>query len=259
MAQRAWISSLSPNKEAAASLIQTLASYGINATGHIWDDDLDQLGWMGPRDEIVHPDTGMWIILDHEAMLERKSVRYGLSLLILTVMANRGSSFPLILINANGTPVDQETLPTMMKGLDSLCTTDASLGAKLVAFMHTKHKATPPEYYADVYGNPHIGQWFEIGPMDGIWNGAMFAVDSGEIAFHAAGPRGVLPEKATMEYPVKEAKIQFGQREYTAWACQNNLTRDESYFVQAKGHPDSILFGPFSQSDEAEVFILDLV
>ena len=257
MSQRAWISSLTPTRDAAASLIKTLDSYGIKATGEMWEDNLDQMSWMGQREEIMHPDTGMWIILTHIDLLKSKTVRYGLSLLILSVLATRGRAFPII--NASSSPLDENSLPSVLKGLRSLSTTDASLGAKLVAFMHSKPAPSIPEYYVDVYANPHIGQWFEIGPQGEPWKGAMFAVDIGDITFHAAGPRGALPKKATMAYAVKGLKIQSGLREYTAWACQNELTVQDSYFIQVKGYPDSILFGPFTQEDEANVFILDLV
>jgi hypothetical protein len=258
MNKKAWISSLTESKDAAGPLIKTLKTYGINGTGHVWEDNLDRMSWMGPRDELLNAETGLWIILAQKVMLEKETVRYGLSVLALTVKASRGASLPIVIVSADDAPPSMDDLPTPLKGLEWFSMKDASLGPKLVALMHKKHGPPPSDYHIDVYGTPQIGQWFEIGPEEETWSGALFGVDRGEIVFHAAAPRGRLPERATMEYAIKGAKLQLGEKDYTAWACQNVITSAESYFVKVNGHPTSILFGPYSDEDHAELFALKL-
>ena len=79
-----------------------------------------------------------------------------------------------------------------------------------------------------------------------------------EIAFHGVGPKSSLPSKSVLNYPVEGLKLNLGNKEYTAWAVQNELDPDTSYFVKVKGFPESILFGPYSSEEDAEVFVVAL-
>ena len=105
---------------------------------------------------------------------------------------------------------------------------------------------------------PQIGQWFEVGPMDAAWTGAMFGVCGAEIDAHGVGPAGKLPQKAVLEYPMKGLKLALGEKEYTSWAVQNALDAASSYFVRVQGAPDSIVLGPLSQGEDAEVYVMRL-
>jgi len=53
-------------------------------------------------------------------------------------------------------------------------------------------------------------------------------------------------------------KLAVGEREYVAWAVQNKLDSGSSYYVRIKDVPKAILFGPFAECDDAEVYILNL-
>ena len=135
---------------------------------------------------------------------------------------------------------------------------NAGLGAKLVARVHKPAKPLSSEYHMDVYGNEQIGQWFEVRPAKSAWPGAMFGVAGAEIAFHAVGPTGSLPSKTTLNYPMQGLKLEMGDKEYTAWAAQNELNAETSYFVKVAGFPESIVFGPFSTEEAADVFVVRL-
>ena len=130
------------------------------------------------------------------------------------------------------------------------------MAAKLVVKVHAAVKEIFSEYRLDVYGNPQIGQWFEIGPQNVSWPGVMFGVAGGEITFHAVGPKGSLPDQSVLHYPLKGLKLSLGEKEYVAWAAQNELNSQTSYFVKVKGFPESIIFGPYSTQEEADVYVL---
>jgi hypothetical protein len=135
----------------------------------------------------------------------------------------------------------------------------ATLGPKLVARAHTQPGApAAPDYRLDVYGHEHIGQWFEVGPRSGSWNGAMFAVCGAEILIHAVGPGGKLPEKSVLNFPTRDMKLELKGNEYTAWAVLNPIDAETSYFVKVEGTPDAVLFGPNSEEENAELFVLSL-
>jgi len=257
MAKHAWISALAQSETDIKTLIAVLKQYGIEGHGHVWADDPDKMAWMGPREEILKNETAMWIILSSHEELKTESIRYGLSLLALTVQAKRGTAFP-ILVLTTGTPGTAPDLPSPLQGASLMPLNDAALGPKIVALAHTKKAQASGAFFLDVYGNPRIGQWFEVGPAGESWPGALFAVSSGEILFQAVGNRGILPDRSTLEYPYRGIKMELKGREYTAWACQNRLEEHDSYFVKIEGQPDSILFGPFTDNEQPELFALRL-
>jgi hypothetical protein len=253
-----WLSSMISSEETVKRFITQAKSYGLEVKGHFWEDDLEKMAWAKARDELIKPDVSLWLILAPRNKLMTPSIRYGLSLLSMTLQAQRGPAFPVAVIQADGELLQAGSLPTLLHGADVHSIADSGMPAKLVANVHTPPKEIASEYRLDVYGNPQIGQWFETGPRNASWHGGMFGVAGGEIALHAVGPRGKLPEQSVIDYPLKGLKLGLGGREYVAWAAQNELTTGSSYFLKVTGFPDSILFGPYSTADEAEVYVVNL-
>lgn len=258
MVKTVWLSSLGSSEETVKNLISQLRTYGLEVKGHFWEDNVEKMAWAKPRGELIKPDVTLWLILASLGNLVNPSIRYGLSLLTLTVQAKRGLSFPTVVLLLKGEPPLAETLPMPLKGIDFLSLTDPGMAAKLVTRIHTPVKETPLEYRIDTYGNPQIGQWFEVGPMNSTWSGAMFGVAEGEILFQAVGPRGSLPDQSVLHYPLKGLKLSLGAKEYIAWAVQNEIDPKTSYFVKVEGLPSSILFGPYSSQEAAEVYVLTI-
>jgi len=253
-----WLTSIIPSEERVKNLIAQLKPYGLDVKGHFWEDEISKMAWAKPREELIKPDVLLWLILASGENLKTPSIRYGLSLLCLTLQAQKGISFPVVILFAEGEIPSAETLPTPLKGCDLLSMTDPAMAAKLVVKVNTPVKEILPEYRLDTYGNPHIGQWIEVGPWNGSWPGAMFGVSGAEIIFHAVGPKGSLPTQSSLRYPLKGIKLNLGGKEYTAWAVQNEMNADTSYFVKLEGFPESILFGPYSTEEEAEVYVVQL-
>lgn len=253
------MTSLERSEEVVKKLMAQMKTYGLEVTGHFWEDDLEKMAWMKPRGELVDSKVVCWAILGADKDFQNPAYRYGLSLLAITVQAQRGLAFPIVFLQTGGATVVPETLTTPLKAVDVLMADSATLGAKLVAKVHGAPKeAIPTEYRLDLYGNEHLGLWFEVGPRQGSWSGGMLAVPDGEILFHGVGPKGSLPEKSVLNYPVEGLKLNWGDKEFTAWAVQNEMDADTSYYVKVKGSPDSILFGPYSLEEEAEVFMVAL-
>jgi hypothetical protein len=222
--KKVWLTSLVRPEELVKKLMAQLKTYGLEANGHFWEDDLEKVAWMKPRGELLDSKIVFWAILGSDQDFQNPAFRYGLSLLAITVQAQRGLGFPIVLLQTEGETVSPETLPTPLKGVDVLEASSATLGAKLVAKVHGASKEEIAlDYRLDLYGNEHLGQWFEVGPKDGAWSGGMFAVDDGEIGFHGVGAKGSLPEKSVLNYPVEGLKLNLGDKEYTAWAVQKAL------------------------------------
>ncbi len=253
-----WLTSIIPSEERVKNLIAQLKPYGLDVKGHFWEDEISKMAWAKPREELIKPEISLWLILASSENLKTPSIRYGLSLLCLTLQAQKGISFPVVILLTEGEMLSAETLPTPLKGCDLLSMTDPGMAAKLVVKANAPVKEIVSEYRLDTYGNPHIGQWVEVGPCNGSWPGAMFGVAGAEIAFHAVGPKGSLPTQSSLRYPLKGIKLNLGGKEYIAWAVQNEMNADTSYFVKLEGFPESILFGPYSTEEEAEAYVVQL-
>ncbi|MBN1843954.1 MAG: hypothetical protein JW883_16965 [Deltaproteobacteria bacterium] len=257
--KKVWLTSLVSSEDMVKKLMAQMKTYGLELHGHFWEDDLKKMAWMKAREELVNPQIIFWAILGSEENLRTPSIRYGLSLLSITLQAQRGLDFPIVILQTEGEPVASDSLTTSLKGVEILSASSATLGAKLVARAHASVKEEmSSEYRLDLYGNEHVGQWFEVGPTEVSWSGGMFAVADAEIAFHGVGPKGSLPSKSVLNYPVEGLKLNLGEKEYTAWAVQNELNAETSYFVKVTGSPESILFGPYSSEEDTEVFVVKL-
>lgn len=258
MTKNVWMTSIVPSQEEAGKVSSRVQAYGLKLKGHFWEDDLEKMAWAAPRGELVDPSVALWLILATTERLSVPSVRYGLSLLAVAARARRGLSFPIALLVPDAGAVSPESLPTPLRGIDLFSLADPSLGAKLVAKVHTPVQEPESEYRLDVYGGSQAGQWFEVGPRTDPWSGALFGVSGAEIAFHGVGPGGSLPSRSVLNYPSKGVKLTLGEKAYVAWSVENGLDAQASYFVKVTGYPDSILFGPLPTTQEADMYVVTL-
>ena len=256
--KKIWLTLFEPYKEKAKYLIELLQKHGFESRGHFWEDDLEKMAWIKARENLLDPDINLWLIVASKEQLSIPSIRYGLSLLAITIQADRGLSFPFLFLLPKEEKSLFETLPTSLKGAEFLFEDDPSWTAKLVARAFTPLKEISIDYRLNVYGNPQIGQWFEVGPRVGVWKGAMFGVSEGEILFHAVGKKGRLPERCVLNYPQKGLKLMLNEREFIAWAVQNEIDEENSYFIKVDGFPSTILFSPYVLENEAEMYVVQL-
>jgi len=253
-----WVTSLGSSPDPIKRLMSDMKRYGLEVQGHFWKDDLKKMAWMAARDNLVDAKVSMWGILGSDDELLALDALYGLSLLAITVQARRGLHFPITILQTQGDLISSEQLSTPLKGADVMLASDLGLGAKLVARVHKPPKPISPEYQLDIHGSEQLGQWFEVRPAQASWSGVMFGVAGAEIAFHAVGPAGSLPPKTVLNYPMQGLELEMGGKEYLAWAAQNELNTETSYFVKVEGHPDSILLGPYSTEEAADLFLVRL-
>lgn len=257
MKKKIWLSSLEPSKETVQSIMGLLTKYGLGLDGHFWEDDLEKMAWSKPRKEILEKDVSMWLIHSSAGSLAKPSVRYGLSLLALTVQAARGLNFPIVFLQEGDEAIVKESLPTSLSGCNVL-EGSGSYGAKIIAALHKPVSQLFPDYRLDVYGISQVGQWFEVGPRAGCWKGVIFGTSPEGISMHAVGPAGQLPEKSTLNYPQKGIKLNIGEKAFDGWGVQNELDMEISYYLKVDSHPESIVFCPYSQDDEADAYVIKL-
>ncbi len=259
MKKKIWLTSLETSETDVQNIMASLKKYGLDVDGHFWEDDLEKMAWCSPRRELLKNDINMWIIHGSTEAFGKSSLIYGLSLLALSIQATRGINFPIVILQTGSTPIDSASLPILFGECKIYQVESAAYGAKIVAGLHTVSKPVFPPYRLDVYGIPQVGQWFEVGPREGNWEGAIFGTSEETISLHAVGPAGQLPEKSTLNYPQMGLKINLGDKEFEGWAVQNSFDKKTSYYVKVDNHPETIMFCPYTQEDEAEAYIIDLI
>lgn len=97
-----WLTSLFSSEDTVKNLIPQLRAYGLEVKGHFWEDDLEKMAWAKAREELIKPDVTLWLILASQENLASPSIRYGLSLLTITLQAKRGYSFPISILLTQG-------------------------------------------------------------------------------------------------------------------------------------------------------------
>ncbi|UCH06587.1 MAG: hypothetical protein JSV55_10795, partial [Deltaproteobacteria bacterium] len=168
-----WVTSLGSSQEPVKQLMSQMKTYGLEVQGHFWRDDLKKMAWMAAREDLLDKNVSMWGILGSDEELLAPDTLYGVSLLAITVQAQRGLQVPITILQTPGKAFSPERLTTPLKGVDVMPAAGAGMGAKLVAKVHAPPKSLSAEYHLDLYGNEQIGQWFEVRPTQSSWPGAM--------------------------------------------------------------------------------------
>jgi hypothetical protein len=260
--KRIWLSWLpeAASPGAVNAVATVLSRAGLEVDGAPWNRDVQTVGWLETAGILVDADRAdVWMIVGHADDYEVDAVRFGLSMAQVLLRAKRQAPLPTICAGLDAAPVIQ-ALPVLLQRAIALGPPQAAWGAKAVAAALRPGSVAPDEpFRLSVIAHSSLGQWFEIGPADAPWEGAVFGVEDGEITHHGVGPSGMLPERSTLEYPSMGLRIDAGGREFTCCSVKNRLERGSSYYVRTRGSPRSILFGEHPEQDQAEVRILNLV
>ena len=251
-----WITALKEDQPRVAAVTAVLKRYGLQCKGHFWVDQPDKMAWRVALDALLEAKADAWLVLVDGDEVKKPSVRYGLSLMAAALRSARGSASMLTLWNSQ--PPAEAALPPLMAQAELLLESGASWPAKIVAKANMPAKAAPSEFRLDVLGNERLGQWFEIGPVGGAWDGVVFGVTGTDVAinFQAVGPKGALPDKTSLEFAQEGLQIKAGGRDFTAWAVRNTVGADASYFARVKGSPEAILFMPYAEESDAPADIV---
>ncbi len=260
MSKSVWITSMSSEDKALTTGVLGLArKYGLAPDGHFWTDDVDRMAWQAPLEKLLARDTALWVIAGSKKDFQEESVRYGLSLLALRLQHVRGLGFPMIIVSPDQ-DLTAEDLPTPFKGAEIFVPELPTLGAKMTARANTPVKPVESDYRINIHANQGYGIWYELGPArEQVWKGVLAGGLKAEVTAHGVGPSGELPVKTVLEYQMQGLKLELGEEQYTAWAVQNQLDKDLSYYVKFNGNPGTILFGELpGEETEAEFHLLAL-
>ena len=259
MQKKVWITSMSKDKAGISALLKLGKKYGLSPDGHFWVDDMEKLAWQAPLDNLIAKETALWIIYADSKDFEKESVRYGLSLLCLSLQSKKGIGFPIMIVSSDDS-LKIDNLPTPFQGAEIFKPDNKTLGAKMTARANKKIKIIEPDYRLDIHANQGYGIWYEIGPSNNEkWAGILAGGLKSEVNAHGVGPKGELPLKTTLEYQMQGIKLELGKDKYSAWAVKNEIDENLSYYVRFSDTPGSILFGQLpDEENEADFHVLNL-
>ena len=140
--KKVWVTCLSTEKEKVQLVLGAIQQYGLDGNGHFWTDDLKNMAWIGPKEQLDDKETSLWVILGSQEDMKEDSVRFGLSLLTMIVQAGKGHGFAILFVDTKG-DIDINKLPTPLKGADVISIESSSLGAKMVAKAKTRTPDPP--------------------------------------------------------------------------------------------------------------------
>lgn len=249
--KKVWISALAENQPRVGAVTAHLKPYGLACLGHFWADAPEKQSWRAALNGLLESRADVWLVLADEAEFAKPGVRYGLSLMMAALRQAKGAGFPVLMLWNSPAPA-AATLPILLQSATLIEESSSAWAAKIVARANMPGKAAASDYRFDILGDERLGQWFEIGPREGSWNGVVLGVrgEGAGINFQAVGPSGALPQTATLEFAQEGLKIEASGGEFTAWAVRNVVGPDSSYYARITGTPEEILFMPYAEADE---------
>lgn len=242
------------------AVLASLRAAGLQIGGAPWIDDLEKMAWYELGSGLLEAARAdLWLIAGTKADFESPRNRYALSLVAAMTREGRGDRFPIFLLGLDHLP-DPASLPTLLRDLRFFSAADSNWAAKVAMAFLKPPQASPRDFRISAMGHPIIGQWFEVGPIEGEWRGAMVGVSGeGKITHHMVGPKGGPPEKSVVEYATEGIRAEVSGVEFNAWSVQNRIGPGDSYYVKVEGRPSSLLFGGHPGEDQAEVTVLKLI
>lgn len=261
MKKRVLITLLDDNEGLARLLCQDVAKVALEPVAHLWTDDLVSMAWASVGPELCRVECRLWIIAGTTARFADSATRQGLALAALMAQAVHGKDFPILLSPSAGT-VDVNTLPTPLRGAESIKT---GLGAK-AAIRAAAPRGFAGDYRLNVHALHRVGLWLEVGPTRDPWDGALLGCSGTDAegkpvtpTAHGVGQAGTIPATSTLHYPVQGIHLDAGDVRCEAWGLKNALPPSESYYVRLSGTPEKLVFGAFPDSGDAELFTLNMV
>jgi len=255
MAKKVWITMVSKNEEKARSINNLITSYGVGVEGHFFNEKKQYEKWHLAVEEIVNKDNGLWVIYGNKKDILNKDIIKHLSLLALSVQAVKGDNFPIMILSSDDISA---VLPFPLKQTIILKPDNPSLGAKITAKVHMPVKKDNRPFYINLLSLENIGLWMEINPRKKGWEGFIAGVAKpSSIKALGIGDKGKIPEKAVLEYPMRDMELETSGKEFTAWSAKNSITENKSIFIKIDNIPDSVLFGEFKDESNPELYIID--
>lgn len=253
----AWIITLGSNEAPAHAAAAQLGSYGLAPKGQRWPTEAQ--AWIASAQEAAQANAAIVIVVGSVEAFNDTATRRDLALFRLALQTRRQRAVNgIALLSGDATKVTRENGSAVLD--DWLIATDSRWPAKAVARAHAPVAPAWPVRLG-IHAQERLGVWLEVHPNPSqTASGALLGVSGNDagISFHAVGSAGALPERTVNEYELQGLKFTAAQKPFDAWAVQNTLTPEQSYYVRLEGSPDWLAVGslPNGEPDDVHLFRL---
>ncbi len=263
------LTSLENNENLIKSIGQEIADKGLNVIATAWQDSADNIGLT--IKELVAENVALWIILGDNKTFENEKTRAAISLIYLAALHQRDGKILPIMFSPNQdentfTPpniFNDATNFLAIKNATTILKNKIATKAFILVSKNPQLANNNENYRFNVICPTGLGLWLEIGAKTENWQGIILGSygNNSEPVAHGVGVKNVIPQKATLNYPVKGMQIELTDKKFIAWGCQNLLTPDISYFVKLNEIPTDIIFAEFPKDEQSspEMYIMSLI
>ncbi len=217
-----------------------------------------QRGWTQLFPILNDPALQAWIFAGHPADFTDELLSQ-MSMLTLSLTRPAPPMTACVLIGSGEEPA----FPELM-GHVRIFYGNTSFAAKLAAARAKPRPALPRPFHLVAHVDPLIGQWLEVGPAEGkSWEGFMAGVVDAEVTAFGVGPRGLLPQKSTLNYPQCGIKGEWGEYAFSACAARNTVDGESACYMRVEGCPRNVFITDYPEdapenAEEQRLCLLDL-
>jgi hypothetical protein len=204
-----------------------------------------QRGWTQLLPILGDPAVQAWVFSGHPADFTDELLSQ-ISMLTLAMTRPTPPATACVLTGSGEEPA----FPDIM-GHINVFYGNTSFAAKLAA---ARVKPRPPltrPFHVAAHVDPLIGQWLEVGPaVDEAWAGFMAGVVDAEVTAFGVAPRGALPQKSTLHYPLSDIKGDWGEYAFSACAAKNEIGVDNACYMRVEGCPRIVFITAYPEEED---------
>lgn len=219
-----------------------------------WKDLADKTNdWMQLAAVLDDPAVQAWVLTGEAAdFTEDLLCRVALLALALDRPTQPGTA--LVLYGKGPTPA----LPPLLEHV-RICGPQDPFAARLMAARFKPGIALTTPMHIRAVPDPVLGLWLEVAPSAGSAQ-ADFSVGvlEAEITAFGVGPRGAIPARSRMDYPVRGVKGELAGRGFSACAAKNELNEATACYCRVDGIPRGVFLGAYltEAGQNAEAVVL---
>jgi hypothetical protein len=181
---------------------------------------------------------------------------------LINLSFRSGVSFSLafILETSDQHEVDRlrAVLPPMLAWA-KIYRTDEPFASRLMATRFKKVERPEMPFHLCAHLSPFTGIWLEAGPdSEEMWPGFFLGAVGAEIDSFGVGPRGYLPKKCTLEFPILGIEGHLNGQKWNGCAAKNSLDVTTSVFVRLTRPLDKFFMSTYPEdaTDESSATVL---
>jgi hypothetical protein len=206
--------------------------------------DAIRRGWTQLLPVLDDPAVQAWVFAGHPADFD-DALLSQISMLTLGLTREAPPMTAFVLLGSGEEPA----LPELL-GHIRMFYGNTGFAAKLAALRSRPRAPLPLPFHARAHLDPLIGQWLEIGPTEGeLWQGFTAGTTGADITAFGVGPRGAVPQKSVLHYPVSGIRGDWDGQEFSACAAKNDIGEDAACYLCLEGRPRVLFLADYLEDN----------